>query len=408
MGSNNTPGDAHPRFGFHEDRLFNGSLTTASPTGPSLDRMAGLRQVICMGIFTLAGGAGSVGLIIEGSNDGVNWFVLSNTAPTELFTTNGQVQILNEIGSGLVDLEHWDRVRVRSVVVAGAPIYSLQVIVTGIAMDCEKFLRTGTFGPRLGVLPPVQNGTMFSRPAGTVFVNCQVEATGVVLGGLTAFEAVLQGTPDGGDTWVDIGVVNITSDGSQVMLVDGESFISLGAFANMRFQVRDVGAPGGPTTAFEQIQLVMSLDSCDWVIAGGGGSSGGDPVDPSEVFILLAFGPPGPEVADTIPISGQLFDATGAPLAEARKIELILYDTSLAGDIDLALNATFAAVATGTAVEGLTTNRLVVVTDATGLVTVGVLDPAAETVFITGVNPRGPQLIPQLIVQAAQGALTFA
>lgn len=404
MGSNNTPQDAHPRFGFTEKRIINEALTDTSLTGTTVERTAGLREVVALGVFSLTAGAGSVGLRLEASNDGVNWFTLSQTSPTELFTADGQVQILNAAGSGQVDLQHFNYVRARASVVAGAPTFSLQVIVTGIARDCEKFTRSATWGPRAGATPTEQIAALFRRPAGTLLTNVQVNASGVVLGTLTSFDVVLQGTPDGGATWVDIGVAPVTADGSQLMAVDTETFFSLGSYANLRYLVRDNGAANG-ATAFESIEVLGTLDSCDWVIDGDGQS--GSPFDPSEVFISVGFGLPGAEAADKIPISLQVFDADGAPLAESRKIELLVYDTSNAGDLDLAFNATFDAVTAGTAVSGIGTNRLAVLTDGSGAATVEILDAAAETVYLTAVNNRGPLAVPQLLVQAAEAALVF-
>lgn len=404
MGSNNTPQDAHPRFGFTEKRIVNEALTDLSLVGTMVERTAGLREVVALGVFTLTGGAGSVGFGLEGSNDGVNWFTLSQSGPTELFNTNGQVEILNQSGSGEVDLEHFRYIRVRAQVVAGAPVFSLQVIVTGIARDSEKFTRTESFGPRLGLIPGTQNSAMKPRPAGTLLTNAQINATGVVLGTLASFDVALQGSPDGGTTWVDIGIVSITADGSQLMAVGGETFFSLSQYAHVRVQVRDNGVPNA-VTAFTDITLIYTLDNVDWVIDDGG--AGGSAFDPSDVFIAVQLAPPGAEVADVIQISLQIYDADGAPLAAVRKLELILYDSSLSGDMDLALNAVFNAVAVGTGVIGLATNRLVLATDASGAATVDVLDVNVENVFITAVNPRGPQLIPQVIVQSNQQQLSF-
>jgi len=406
MGSSNSPADLHPKFGFTEKQLVNEALIDSALTGTNVSRTGGLSSVIVMGTLSLTAGTGSVNLLLEGSNDGVNWFTLGQTAPTEYFTTDAQVQILNASGTGLVEVEHFDRLRARAVIISGTPTFSLAVIVTGIARDCEKSLRTVSFGPRLGLTPTVQNAASFVRPQGTLLSNCQVNASGIVLGTLTSFQGVLQGTPDSGTTWVDISTVTITADGSQLMADgDGETFFSMDAFFGLRFQVRDVGVPS-VVTAFEGITLIMTMDNCDWIIDGDGTGGGG--LDPNNVFISAVFGAPGPEVADVIRISVQLFDSAGAPLTSSRKIEFILYDTTQAGDLDLAGVAIFTAVPLGTAIDGLTTNRLVLTTDAAGLAAVEVTDTAAETTFLTTVNPRGPQTTAQLIVEASEASLTFA
>src|SRR3972149_5055607 len=98
----------HPRFGFTEQRIVATALTNVALTGVAVERRAGMRFAVVVGLFSLTGGAGSVSLIIEGSNTSVNWFELSRTGPTELFTADGQVVVLNAAaGDGQVDLERW-------------------------------------------------------------------------------------------------------------------------------------------------------------------------------------------------------------------------------------------------------------------------------------------------------------
>ncbi len=409
MGSNNTPADAHPRFGFTEKRIINEALTDSALVGVAVPRTAGLQFVVAMGTFTLSAGTGEVQLLVEGSNDNANWVTLGQTAPTENFTTNGQFQILNAGGTGQVDLEHWAWIRTRAVIVSGTPSFSLATIVTGIARDCSKAMRGNNdpFGPRLGTTPTAQNSTVFKRPAGTLLANCQAVASGVVLGGLTSFDVAVQGSPDGGTTWVDLATASITADGAVVLLDDTSRFFSLSQYFNLRFRVIDNGA-AGVTTAFTSITFYLSLDDCDWVIDGDASGAGSGGLTPSDVFVSVDFGTPGAEAANTIAIGGQVYDADGAPLAEARKIELIVYDTSQAGDEDLSTNATFSATNTGTTISGLATNRLVLTTDASGAFNVDVLDVAVESVYVTAVNPRGPNATPQLIAAATEATLTFA
>ncbi len=406
----------HPRFGFTPKFLINAALTDTALTGSAVSRTEGIRFCLCAGLYTLSAGSGEVALILEGSNDdGANWFEIARTSPTELFDTDGQLVVLNDAGSGLVDLERFALVRARATVESGTPIFSLQVILTGIARDSEKFLRTRTFvqAAGLGAAPlPVQNGPMLARPAGTLLVNCQVVASGVVLGTLTSFDGILQGRADNpagsqAATWIDIGEVTITASGAQMLEVDTERLFSLGAYPNFRFRIEGTGVTSA-ITAFESIVFYLSLDSADWTSddIGGGGSSG--PFAPDEVFISAQFGPPGAEVGDTIDVAIQLFKADGSVLNEARPIECIVYDVTQAGDLELASNATFSAVAGGSAIAGVTTNRVLLTTDAAGAATLSVLDAAAETVFVTAVHPRAPITTPQLLAAAQEASLVFA
>jgi len=411
MGSQN-PQVQSPRFGFSPKQLITTSLTDAALTGLSVPRAPGLQFVVAMGTITLTGGAGEVSLLVEGSNNGSDWITVGETSPSEYFTSNGQVQILNVSTGSLTDLEHWAFVRVRAVVISGAPIFSLDVIVSGIARDCESYLRGDApedqFVSRLGTVPTVSSTEKIRRPAGTVLANCQVSASGIVLGGLTSFVCAVQGSPDGGSTWVDIGLVEITADGTEVMTVGGESLFSLGAYYDFRFQVSDNGAATG-TTSYGNITFFLSLDSCDWVIDGDPGSGGGGSSDLGDAFITVDFGAPGIQFLSTISISLQVFDAQGVPLASSRKIEIIAYDVPQGGDLDLSLNATIEAVSTGTAISGLSTNRTVLTTDASGVAVLDIQCFETQDVYITAVNPSGPNalILPQVIIAAAELDLFF-
>lgn len=402
------PQVTNPRYGFTPKFIPQQQVTDAAPTGTAIARPAGLRQVL---VFAATndpfGGPGEVNLIIEGSNDGSGWVTVGQLTSTDYFTAQFQEKILS---GGSVDLQHWRFFRVRSAIVSGAPTYTITVLITGIARDCECFLRGDEedliFANRLGATPLFEVTPAFRRPAGTLLTNLQVQATGVVLGGITSFIYRLQGSPDNGTTWVNIGSVDITADGTYTMTVDGDSFFSLGSYSLLRFAYFVNGGPG-PTTAFTALQAFMTLDSCDWVIDDASSSSGGSLGD---AFIAVDFGAPGAEVGDTIAIAGQVFDTNGSPLLGVRKIELVLSDTSEAGDLDLANNAQFSAVNTGTAIAGIGTNRIVLDTDASGVFDVDVNDVAAETVYLSAVNPRGPVSLanPQIVAASAEADLTFA
>lgn len=391
----------HPRFGFSQQQMIDVVLTDVSLTSALAARAAGTRFAVVVGVYTLTGGAGTVRLFLEGTLDGTNWFVLAQTSGALDLTGSGQV-VLNSQASSLVDLQRFESLRTRAAVVAGAPNFTLQTIVTGISRDAEAFVRTETF-TRSGAVPTSQYGDSFPRPAGTLLANLQVDASGVVLGGVASFDLVLQGSPDDGTTWVTIGTAAVSGNGATLMSVNGESLFSLGEYANLRFGVVDNGVAGA-LSAFT-ITPYLGLDSSDWIVDGDG--SGGSPFDPSEVFCIVEFGAPTAEVGNARTISGQILDADGVPIAEARKIELILYDTSNAGDIDLASNATFTAINVGVALAGLATNRLVLTTSAAGAFDVTVGDAAVETTYMTAVNNRGPSTTPQIIVEAAQVTLTF-
>lgn len=395
----------HPRYGFSEQRMVNQVLTEASLTGTSVERPAGTRFAVGIGDYTLNASSGEVQLLIEGSCDGSNWFTVARTASGVDNFTGTSLVVLNAASSGQIDLQRFQYIRARAVIASGTPDFDLQVIVTAFSDDSEKFLLTDSF-TRSGATPTSQTGDSNIRPSGTVLTNVQVTASGVVLDGATAFDVTLQGSPDGGTTWIDLASASVSGNGSQLMSANGETLFSLSSYATFRFVVADDGVAGA-AAAFT-IDCYLTLDSVDWTLtedeAGGGG---GSPFDPANVFIAVEFGTPTAEVGNARNLSLQLLQADGSPLAAARRVELILYDTSLAGSLDLAATATFTAATVGTIVAGTGTNRLLVTTNSSGQATVTITDAAVETTYCTAVNPSGPQTTPQIIVEAAEVSLSY-
>jgi hypothetical protein len=393
----------HPRFGFNEVRPWAGELSDTALAGDSFPRTSGLFDLCLVVDFELTAGSGEVNVGLEGSNDGVNWVGLGSFPATEYFTASGQ----NSLD---VDCERWTYLRVRAVVVSGAPTFTMDVWTVGIQGDSEKFLRT-TDVSRDGNTENA--GTVNIRPRGTKFVNVQVISTGVVLDGVTSYDVVLQGSPNyeqddpGSAVWVDLNSVSVTGDGQEIM-VDGLSkLIDLQCYNWFRFLVRDNGAAGASSDY--TMEILLSMDSGDWVLVTTGAADEGGGSDITPALLEVLFGTPGAEAADTIQVPFTVVDGEGNPVTTAKRVEFLVYDTTQAGELDLAANATFSAVGGGaSAVAGLTTNRVLVITDASGIGTLDVLDAAAETVYVTGTQPSAPLPTQQLVWKAAEAALTFA
>lgn len=409
----------HPRFGFNAVQLYPGgvALTQASLTAAGVARTAGLGEVCVIGTFTLTAGTGEVNMILEGTNDGANWVTLGQLDLTDLLTTNGQVGILNPDNGQQVDVEHWAMLRVRAVIVSGSPTFSLLVEVGGIHRDSEKFLlrpqasfSDTTVTPITRAVAGTNAAPAHTRPRGTKFTNIQGLASGVNLDGGTSFDATLQGSPDYDPsnpavaTWVDIASFSVTGNGSFVITDgSGSDFIDLACYPYFRIAVVDVGGPGG--NAAYTINYWLSLDSMDWLVTGD--ASGSSVVGLDLGLLEVVFGAPGAEVGDAIAISFAVVDALGQPLPGSRRVEFILYDTTNAGYLDLATNATFLAPTAGTALSALGTNRLIVDTAADGTGTLNISDVQVETVYLTGIQPGAPLPERQVIWQAAEATLVF-
>lgn len=391
-----------PRMTFTEQRMVNAVLSNSSLVGSANLRAGGTRYCVAMGVFSLVSGSGSVRLYIEGSVDGSNWFSLSETSSADDFTSSGQV-ILNASGTGLVDLQRVVFVRARAEVISGTPVFSLLAIVTGIARAGEASVLEYSLS-RLGATPDSQYVEDIPRPEGTWFSNVLVIASDITLDGATSFDAVLDGSPDGGTTWVRIASQSFNAVGSEYLEVDSSFLLALSEFYTLRFGVVEVGS-GGALSSYD-IEFLFATDSSDWLSSPDGGGSGGG--GSAEGLCSVTFDAPSAEVSDEISIGFQILNEDGTPITSARKVEVILYDSTNSGDLDLANNAIFTGIVTGTIISGLNTNRLLVLTDASGQAEVTIEDLGSETVYITAVNASGPSSLPQIIVEAQQATLTFA
>jgi hypothetical protein len=398
----------HPRFGFTSQLLIDQVLTDSSLVGASKVRLAGLFEVSVVAVCTAFVGVAQVNLIVEGSNDNANWFLVAQLTAATYFTTTGQ-KVLNPTAEQIVSLERFQYVRVRSAIVAGAPTFSMQVFVAGIQGDSESFVDTKSFTRTAGTVTQV---TPNIRPAGVSFVNVQIDTAGLNLGGAASIQVALQGSPNyetgmvpANQVWQDLVTTSVTANGAAMMSISGDRLIDLAGYDWFRIELRDVG---GVSVAYA-IDTYVSMDSGDWIFATLNIPSGGGSIPGLDTGLLsVQFSAPGVEAANTIIVPFQVLDSNGNPVTASVRVEFIVYDTANAGDLDLAATATFSAVGGGaSAISGIATNRVAVDTSATGIGTLSILDAAVETVYLTGVQPNTP-IARQIVWEAGQATLVYA
>lgn len=388
----------HPAFGYNPTTPITGTLTQAALTGTAFQRQASLYEATVYVSCTAYAGGGSASVVLEGSNDGVNWFTLSSLPASQYFTGTGTRTLGG--GNDEVSLERWNYLRVRSLVTAGNPTFTMAYTFAGISGDSEKFLWSGT----MAWAGTAVSGSSTIRPSGTRYAQVQLTATGVVLGAASSYGVELQGSVDGGTTWVNIATYLITANAQVAMTSnEGNALIDLGPYSRFRMYVHEIGGAGTSAT----IAWYLTLDSQDWLFLSlpPGGS-----VLPtlSDALLQVVSGPAGAEALDTIVVPVQVYDASGNPVTRAVLLQAIVYDTSNAGVTDLSTNATITAVGSGTLVSGGTTNRVSFLTSASGYATVSVLDAVAETVFFAVTQLEGPLSTYQIVWNSNQVSLTFA
>jgi hypothetical protein len=387
----------HPEYGFNPTTPVTATLTQASLSGTSFQRIAGLYEAMVYVSCSAFAGGGSVNVLLEGSNDNANWEVISGLSPLEYITAAAQVRTLGG-GSDQVPLYRWAYLRVRAVVASGGPTFTLSYTFAGIAGDSEKFIWTGAVTLASGT------GTAFLRPAGTKYYQVQLVATDVVLGGGTN-TTQLQGSADGGTTWVNLASYSITGNGAVLMLSnDGGTLIDVGPYARLRMVTAVAG--GAPTSI--TVTYYVTADSLDWIFLPLAPSSGGVTPSLSDALLTVDLDTPSAEVLDVITVGLQVLDGNGDPCRRAVLLQAIVYDTSNAGTTDLATNATITAIAGGAIVSGTGTNRVSFTTSALGAATLSITDVAVETVYFCVTQLEGPLSTYQIVWKSEQAALVFA
>ena len=405
--------------------IIEDALTNAALNGTSTLRPGGLTEVCVVATTTAFEGLANQGvrIILEGSNDGgTNWHIIASLTGDELLSANAQSRAIGEAAGSVVHIGSWQRIRVRGADGTGeAGTWSATVRMSGTGASAQGYIQTDTVvGAALNV---TTNGTALNRPGGARYGIAQAVITGFAGGG--ALTVNLQGSPDGGTTWITIAdATGITANSSNLLDQDGSREIDFGAFDTYRFQA--VGS-GGNTA--HTATCFVSSDATDALGARHGGESLLDTNVLSQAICNLQAPPnmvstpagsgsgvpanPGAEndvVANERIVELQLVRLDGSALGQTRRFRLVLSDTASAGDGDLATIATFTGIsdAIGTIIFGTGTNEVIVISDGNGRVRIRILDAGAETVRLLGATAAVPNAAPFFIAFSEEVALVFA
>lgn len=386
------------------------TLTDAALIGAAWERPSGLLVGTVVGVMSaFAAPTTSVQLILEGSHDAVagtvgsgTWFVLAETIGVGNFTATGTKTLNPDLGD-VIDFQRWKMLRLRAVNTGGGT-FTLAGTIVGRALSGDHKYHVTSSLTRTAATVNTTGEVRFESAILTCgYMKFSAMAAG---GGTDSVTCNLQGSYDGGTTYVTIASGTATpSGGAQSVLFtqDGNTLINLAGYTHFRIQLVDNG-----TNTYTGVGY-LGFESCD-VRAGLYGEEA-TTAEVINTMLCTAEGSAGAQAVRTIAVTIQLKRLDGSPLLAARNIEVVVSDTLDAGADDLASNAVISGVTTGTLVAGSGSNRAAITTNTSGLAVVNITDAVNETVYTMAFAPGSgvPSSLARFaLVQTSQVACVFA
>ena len=374
--------------GFSWFNLSAVTLTNAAQNGAAVARKPGMFNLAVMGTMTDADGDNpTVSLQLQGSMDGTNWIVLAVNGANNQFTGAGSVVVLGVDGGDSVDCQRFKYIRpaLQVLETAGGVTWSVAVKVSGIGrdgavVDYSKQTIRAASNPYVAA---TNNGAAQTRMSGLKHLTCQVTTTAFVAGGATV-TANFQISPDSGTTWFTIATQAISGTGSFVFEHDNSNLIDLGGCNKYRVQVVDTG--GNTTTAYTYTEY-FGGDASDWLTTSvNAAQQVPEVLNEALLRISLAQSAEGTPGANQKNVTVTVTKLDGTLLNKSVTLRMTVCDTALAGAADLAANAVWNSVSTGTARSATGANQIIVTTAATGIAVLVLQDTAGETVYIQPLN----------------------
>jgi hypothetical protein len=377
--------------------IADGSLITSSFMRPAgVDSISVYLNVL---VSDWAGGAGSVNVIVEGSNDNVqtvtaatkdindHWTQITVLDGDEWFQDVGAGLISNTVAGGPteaairlmethiypyniasqpiegrfdgdpdIDVGRFRYLRLRAVREIGANTFQMSITVRGTAQDSQRMDRTEALSGS-ATAGATTWGTTWKRAAGTRYMAVQVRATHIFMDGggggpFDGYKATLHASMDGSAPWLSIGEYNFHTDGtppasrySGFLMQTSRVVIDMEPFQYFRAAVYD--ASGGAGNQAFNITFYTTIDTNDITDAKIGISDLNDQLCATfyrvnfEEFIDAGGGGGGT-------ITGQLFDLSGSPLRQSHSVRLVVSDDAHAGVLSPSVTTQITAVNTGT------------------------------------------------------------
>lgn len=407
MGSgSNLPFPPMPiHAGYQRAALLAVALTQAALTGTGELRPSGCYELGVVGTLTITGGAAvnGVTLVLEGSNDDITYFEITRTATA--FTVSGQVQELNALAASVVNIGRFAYLRVRAINGDAADptfLFSLAVRMQGIRRTEQNVIYTWTL-TKFGGLPEPVLGTTIERYEGSRFATAQCNFTGTTMLGATV-GVWLQGSPDGGTTWITLASTTFAATGQALLEQDGETLeIDLSVYTHLRTRCANVAGAAGAYTCV----VILCYDQNDWAITEPGSAYASVPSVLDSALVTVRGGAVVVVSPTRKTITFQVEKFSGAPLLAQREVRFVLSDVQRAGVLGRAANAFFQGVGGGVVVSALGTNEIVVRTSAIGSLIFTVDDIVGNTVYLSAVEGGIPKNNRMVVALAPEVTLVY-
>jgi len=343
--------DEIPRYGWNASPLIEAEeidslvslVTDPVRRSPGLSRVA----VIVNAEDGNVSDVGTFDVILEGSNTGdplnqAEWTALGSLGSTELFNAplsapsvtkilgagifNDGILGIDYFGSGDVDVGRYLFLRLRAVIVSGAPDFKISVSVNGTSGDAERFVLTKLAVSVSGDSNEVVTDYI-TRPSGTRWLTASSLATSLILvdnidpnSGLTSYieGAVTLADAQAGNfvpvfsPATPIDTFKVVGD-STVYQLNGAPAVDMGLFNYFRIHVVPYNFFAPSTLSSYVIENTFCFDDNDWLQGNQGFADLS--VDVRETFLTVRLGEPEPQVGTVRTITGQFVDATGNPVS---------------------------------------------------------------------------------------------
>jgi hypothetical protein len=431
--------DAIPRFGWDQRTLYASAdslITDADLDLDPVERLPGLFEVAVSAVMTNQGGAGTVDLILEGSNTGnpanpAEWFPISSLGDDQLFDVSFVVptpRILGltplQGGNGQLGVGRFNFLRVRAEIVSGAPTFDLNVNMTGIAGDGQKINKGLTARSESGAPNEIVTDSI-RRPAGTRWLTPTAILRSVVLDPLAAtgfdvsVEAALseEDALAGNFTGFATGSSNpLVAVGDATLMDSGISVpaIDMGPYNFFRLRVRnDTGTPPTDLSSYT-IEGNFLFDDNDWQDGETGLTNLATTILRKGLIAVWEDSSLSGPFASPLTLNGQFLDENGQPFRSGpfapRRAIVVVSDTQRGKELTLHPSAT--ASGDEAAGQGTTpATQYVVEADQDGRFSIDVQSGGGPTTayisFRNYVDDPGPQYANYRLVSSDVATVTF-
>lgn len=323
-----------PQYGWDARTLYDAVVVTDMDlVADGVARLPGLFEVAVRVVMDNVGGAGTVNVILEGSNTGDDanpneWFFIASLNDSDLFDVGGvfpSARILGlsplQGGSGNVNIGRFNYLRLRAEIVSGAPTFEIAMTMSGIAGDGQKLTKDITVISLSGD-PNEQESAYIRRPEGTRWLTVTALLQQVILDpGPDGFNVNVQYALDEeaaiagkfgtfSQSFVDLAAVG---DATLIETGVGLPALDMGPYNYFRLQIRNANGALPTDLSSYTILGTFAFDTVDWQSGEIGVTQLATQIQRQSLQVVFD-----PDVytdlaANPITVTGQFLDANGLP-----------------------------------------------------------------------------------------------